>query len=654
VALLTLLALAGHAEAASSSETLLFESIGDMVSGLSFSHTIVKVPLNELDQQIQSYRKTLEKEFNYDQLKDLYAETFGNITIPANVPKFEESVFKRWMKIGAIHMGEVDRLTQRMQIIYEALPNIKSSLENDRQTTPFTPPTQIERPPEWRAHDNLRETKYEDHFKKPLKRPKRFLPLIALGLGAAGTLFGSLGMASSSKLDARVEILEENQKIATTIVDGLLNVSRLMEEEIAGLLMQNALNEKFDTSILLARLRTHSTMIEAAISKHEDLIQQLQQQQLAVNFMDEKTLRHLYQQAKSRANAFGCTLLLQKPSDLFQIKVSHFYNGQILSLVLHIPIAPEDSFMRLFKLHPFPLPLANDTFVVPNVRHDVLAVSNTNFRYTAQMSSVDLLGCLKLGKLHLCERNGVLYKNPEDSCLGALYHQKFDIAKKICTFTVEPAREYIHQLMDNWFLVHLLEPTTVPVLCSNNSHLEWHLKAGVTRQHLGAGCVADFPRHRLLSDLSILIPQDYVQFEMEWDPVSFLPDTRELLIPEFKKLERLGATTVTLSTLQSIATNRLDETPMLHKIHFGFNAIAVFTAAVLFTLCVHRYHSIHQERIRLRRERELQDAIRTAIGNNTLIFDEEGPRFTATPLPRDLRPSSSANEPLIDSKANAP
>ena len=333
MALLTLLALAGHAEAASSSETLLFESIGDMVSGLSFSHTIVKVPLNELDQQIQSYRKTLEKEFNYDQLKDLYAETFGNITIPANVPKFEDSVFKRWIKIGAIHMGEVDRLAQRMQIVYEALPNIKSSLENDRQTTPFTPPTQIERPPEWRAHDTLRETKYEDHFKKPLKRPKRFLPLIALGLGAAGTLFGSLGMASSSKLDARVEILEENQKIATTIVDGLLNVSRLMEEEIAGLLMQNALNEKFDTSILLARLRTHSTMIEAAISKHEDLIQQLQQQQLAVNFMDERTLRHLYQQAKSRANAFGCILLLQKPSDLFQIKVSHFYNGQILSLV---------------------------------------------------------------------------------------------------------------------------------------------------------------------------------------------------------------------------------------------------------------------------------------------------------------------------------
>ncbi len=92
------------------------------------------------------------------------------------------------------------------------------------------------------------------------------------------------------------------------------------------------------------------------------------------------------------------------------------------------------------------------------------------------------------------------------------------------------------QLMDNWFLIYMMEPATVPILCANSTPGEWHVKAGITRHHLSAGCVADFPRHRLLSDVSVIVPQDYVQFEMDWDPISFMPELRDLVIPEFQKL----------------------------------------------------------------------------------------------------------------------
>ena len=661
--LLTLITFSGYVEAASSSETLLFESIGEMVSGLSYSHTIITINLSELEAQIVNYKQTLEKEFNFEHLQGVYLTAMENLKAndtakDRQIPKFEETVFTQWSKIGAIHMGEVERLTSRVNTLYSALPAAKLSMEDNRRTAQFSPTMSTSSHPEWQAHESTYEKKYKDLFRKPLKRTKRFLPLLGLLpiiLGTTGTVFGALGYRDSARVAEQVQAILETQKTQILITEQLVNKTELLENELMGLLIQNALADHFDTSILLARLRTHSSMIETQVLKHEMLIQQLQNQQLAVNFLDEKTLNNLFQQAKKRASSLGFMLLLQRPSDLFQIKVSHFFNGATLSIVLHIPIAPEDSFMRLFKLHPFPLPLANDTFIVPNVRHDVLAVSNTNFRFTAQMSSVDLMGCLKISKLYLCERNGVLHKNPEDSCLGALYHQKFDVAKRICSFTVEPAREYIHQLMDNWFLIHLTEATTVPVLCTNNTHLEWHLKPGVTRQHLGAGCVADFPRHRLLSDLSILIPQDYVQFDMDWDPVSFLPETRDAILPEFQKLKRLGATTVTLSTLQSLVTNRMDAPPFLHHIHFGFNAVAIFTAVILLGLGIHRFTIIRAERIKRRKEKEFKEAVRIAMEKDQLLYEEI--KFNGPTLPRCgrfSRQGSMANEQFIEPKANAP
>lgn len=79
-----------------------------------------------------------------------------------------------------------------------------------------------------------------------------------------------------------------------------------------------------------------------------------------------------------------------------------------------------------------------------------------------------------------------------------------------------------------------------------------------------------------LSDIAILIPQDYIQLEMDWDPVSFLPSVREFLLPKNQKLGQMGATMTSLATLQSMVASRLeDPSSMFHLIHFGFNALTM-------------------------------------------------------------------------------
>lgn len=654
--------MAGQSHAASTPETLLFESIGEMVAGLSYSHTIITVPLNDLERQVDDYRGALEKEFNLDHLKTVLNKALANTSQVSDPIPFANNIFKKWTRIGATHLKEVDALRSRVSRMFEILPPTMNEME-DRVTADFhAPPIVLS---EWSVRGTPLERSYEDFFKKPLApRNKRALPVLALGgaalaFGGAGTLFGWLGMKGTSRVQAQLLDIQHRQDV---IIKAAWETDRqmgILRKEISDMLLTNAINEQFDAVVLLARLRTYFSQLETKVSQHEHLLQQLQHQKLAVDFLDQRALTLLFNQAKKRAKSLGFHLLLQRPADVFQIKASHFFNGPgtVLSVVLHLPIAPEDSMMRLFRLHPFPLPFSNDTFIIPDVRNDILAVSNSNFRYTSQMSSVDLLGCLKINRLYMCERNGVLQKHPEDSCLGALYHQKFDLAKRICNFNMEPAREFIHQLMDNWFLIHLMEPTTVPVLCSNNTHLEWHLKPGVTRQHLGAGCVADFPRHRLLSDVSILVPQDYVQFDMEWDPVSFMPEVRELILPEFKRLERLGATNVALSTLQSLVTHSMANPPFYHNIHFAFNTIAIVTSMALFALGCHRCQLIQRERRRLRRERHIQDAVRAAlISPPQPPYNEEVPRYAPTPGPGSTRYSiieSSASNLHLYPKAPA-
>jgi hypothetical protein len=103
-----------------------------------------------------------------------------------------------------------------------------------------------------------------------------------------------------------------------------------------------------------------------------------------------------------------------------------------------------------------------------------------------------------------------------------------------------------------------MEPTTVPVLCLKQYSSGVASEPGVTQQHLRAGCIANFCCHLLLSDVSILVLQDYVQFNMEWDPISFLPEVRELILPEFKQLDRQGNEMKKINNLKELNTYHLN------------------------------------------------------------------------------------------------
>ena len=494
---------------------------------------------------------------------------------------FLKSKLATWPQIGQIHLKEIEQLQSRINSLYLTLPR------PEHNTQP-TPDTQHFTPPEPYTPDTLVKIPITD-FQVPNfqtqstpHRPKRFLPFIIGGIAAAiatataGTAFGVVKRNGLEHLVQKVNDLNaRHDQIIKVLADVGGDISEL-RHTTHDMVISSFMDRTFDSGIVIARLRTQMQTLANQISRIEAAIQQAQHHRLAVDYLSTKQLISLFHQVQSQAKRFGYKALIERPSELFQLDASYAFDGKVISILLHVPIAPPDAFMRLYRLHPFPLPFDNGTLLTHNVKNEILAISNSNHRFTIQMSTVDLLGCHRLGRIYLCERNGLLNKYPEDTCLGSLYHQKFDLAHQLCDFRVEPAKEFIYQLLNNWFMIYEPSPLTVPVICTNGSHSELHVRKGISKFHLTAGCTADFPRYKLLSDISILIPQDYIQLEMDWDPAGFLPGVREYLIPEIQKLGRMGATMTSLATLQSMVASRMeDSTSLLHYIHFGFNSVTI-------------------------------------------------------------------------------
>ncbi len=86
-------------------------------------------------------------------------------------------------------------------------------------------------------------------------------------------------------------------------------------------------------------------------------------------------------------------------------------------------MAPSELLLQLFQLHPFLLPFTDWHMLMPATSNQILAISANTYRLSVKLSAVHLLSCHRVNQVYLCERNGVLKQNLNDTCLGSLYMQ---------------------------------------------------------------------------------------------------------------------------------------------------------------------------------------------------------------------------------------
>jgi len=296
--------------------------------------------------------------------------------------------------------------------------------------------------------------------------------------------------------------------------------------------LQNSFNEL--RNLLFSLVLANPTLLDARLSRIENqlrdrlrrvthAIPSAVHQRFAVDYLNPAEMVELFRKLEERANEAGCELLIQYHSDLFQIETSLLYDGQDGHLLIHVPMTPKNSLLRLFRLHPFPLPMFETHHLLPDVKDNVLAISSTDTRYNVQLSSTDLLSCHQVNQIFMCDSFGVMSRRFNNTCLGSLYMQEFNAAQTLCPFKVVPIEERVYQLRKGHFITYLPGHTTVNIWCRDGSASEMHLKKGTQQLHIPPGCQGIFPNHLVTSDWSVCLNNSIIHYEWDWDPVSFMP-----------------------------------------------------------------------------------------------------------------------------------
>jgi hypothetical protein len=147
---------------------------------------------------------------------------------------------------------------------------------------------------------------------------------------------------------------------------------------------------------------------------------------------------------------------------------------------------------------------------MPDVKQDIIGISSTDDKYNIHLSTTELLSCHRVNQVFMCETFGVMSKDFNDTCLGALYMQKFKEAQSLCMFKVVPVEEHIYQLKKGSFIIYLLQATTVHLKCHDKSHSKLHMNLGMQQLVIPPGCQGTFGCHLVTPDYSVHLNSEVI------------------------------------------------------------------------------------------------------------------------------------------------
>ena len=631
---------------ATGKENVIFEQIGQLAGSTSYLHVHVTISLSSIKEQINAFRGTLEKHFKDEETIQQYvteANNKSNITNAQILSNVLPYVATQWVQIAKLHLRELPELEAHIQSLYNILPDYPDSeVDKNRihtKTSTTEPPENFD--PYYQKPRNRRPNKLppittqkpvtehlgrlihpvtesvilhiplskspnytsheiwdnDDYPNDPYRR-KRFAGVVALPLAIAATAMGIYNSVQIEFLKSELTQVQENGRRLFEVVSthdkeikDIHTALRQLGDLMAGILSINP-------ALLDVRLTRIENQIKDRLRLATHAIQTGQHRRLAVDYLSPSAIRALFTRLQTRSHEFGCDLLLEHHSDLFQIEVSVLFDGEDVHLLLHVPMVPQNTLLRLFKLHPFPLPFFSEHFLIPEVQNDILAVSSNDHRFSVQLSSVDLLGCHRMNQVFMCSKFAVLSRQFNQTCLGALFNQDFTNAQSICKFQIVPVCEKVLQLKNNWFVSYMIQASTIPIRCHNGTVSEIHLGKGSQKFHLSPGCKANFLDHSVTADLSIQMPNEIVHYEWDWEPLNLIHLPELNISHKLQTLQEFGLHRPSLTDLQYLAHQYNDQRPstIAHWFHSAANITLVVLILIIVIFLAYRFYQWRQRR----------------------------------------------------------
>ena len=485
-----------------------FEEVGLMAGSTDYQLSTMKVNLTQLIEGVKALQKSIERqkkavrEFGTGGPRGVTQSLFPN------KQRLEESL--------EIHLQDAELLQNRIEHLKNVLPQVEKSrpgkiLSDDSNIN--TGQSRRQRSPQ-STNPNL-----------PNTRNKRFL--IPFLWGIIGTYKGILTDRKYEKLS---KSLEKTNTLVQKVVDIVNNQERnikaitsdleRMKDNIDQQSILNSLN--IETSLRSSQLR-----LTREVNRITGALQAAQYRRLSIDFLSTKQLNELYEKMILAAEHSSSELLVSQPSDLLQLELSYFFDGEIITFLLHVPTVPFGAMLRLVKLHPFPLPLSGNYSIIPDVSEQILAISESDTPMYLQFPSVNLLGCNQASHVYLCEKLGALDKKATQTCLGALHSQNFEVARILCPMKIVTSGEISFRLNNNEHLVYSPVKQTITIHCppgaDTKKNTDIWLQEGVNQFHLAPGCRTELREHFLFADNSITSDSGFEHITLSGDSMLDIP-----------------------------------------------------------------------------------------------------------------------------------
>jgi hypothetical protein len=267
------------------------------------------------------------------------------------------------------------------------------------------------------------------------------------------------------------------------------------------LALKTGFNEIWNT--LLYQVMFNMTLFDSTLSCLENqlrsqlncvthAIQLAMHQTFIIDYLNPAELVMLFQQLAKKTDEARCHLLISTSRIFCRWRqTSLLFDRRDGHVLIHILI-PKGTLLQLFWLHPLLLPMFDIHNLMLYAHNDMLAISSTEIRYNVQLSSTDLLSCHRINQIFMCDSFGVMSKRFNDTCLGALHMQRFQLVWSLCKFRVVPMREQVYQVRKGQFLVYCPDTSTATLKCHNGLHSKVHLQKGTQQVWIPPGCQGFF------------------------------------------------------------------------------------------------------------------------------------------------------------------
>lgn len=337
-------------------------------------------------------------------------------------------------------------------------------------------------------------------------------------------VLGGLALGVSLWNSYRLDQLEDSLRNLSAKYNQLVDATNLLSAKHSQLAMDVVLMKRLVEIIVhsnyrkvLANSISSSDQIRDTIENVVSIITSGRQRRVSPRLINGDALAEIFLALTRKAKDLDCELILDHPTDLYDVQASYGYSKQGLEFKIyaHVPMASRSQTLALFEHLPFPFShqsiMANAS-ITPSTGVDkflaVLPMSQSSSSMADHrfriLSEVELNSCFKLRDYFLCSNRNVLRLKLSHSCIGSLWLKEKDLISRNCDLKIEPLHEAVVKTAPKEWLVFSPYPASFTVKCGTKTVESLRFEYQ-TRLSLVEDCELTLKDHYLSTDSNAML-----------------------------------------------------------------------------------------------------------------------------------------------------